>query len=1307
MAAALIHGEKHISLRCLASILRRHPEIVNCRHPRDRHTFLQYATLVVTEPAVMSLLVGGPSSSPAAATSTKIGLLPDVHGDTALDTALRMGRRTWVRLLVDAVISGRVLSLPSSVEPVVRCFPQLAREHPKDFIRLISRMPLTLQHEMFWPWVTGPIDGFLTKGTTQPILTHRWRLRRTAIEAAWEAFTSMCGLFEWMGSPRHRARGGTYRSGRLQPDRSRDTASAASCPSLARPDSHGSSYTIRGSSGGGPKSELSNSRVIFEDMFHGTERASLDDTQPHLVDESSPPPFARDGFGGSNKRFRLTRRGSKERECSVPPIALPAEGISQRDRMRQLLLGAEDGETLREMHERFSIGHDSDMGRLSTSTTGTSDNERTLSPTRGAGSSASLGGGHRGGLPARFISMLRAGAGSTACVNPLATSRSSSTRNLHRRSSQDWSTPSRRRFGEDSSALGDRLAVDGVSNPSSGRAPRRGPRPAVQGLQRRRSSITSFLRRSLEEHGSLDETSSQVVRSSTEATQDGKDYSMKERQVVVDINGTDVDVPGSSRSPSPQHRRSSCRESSTVGLCLTVEETPALQPPPPNGAPSAEAEPRRLDGPIRKRSSLFHSLSLLSVRTDKTDGERTDGNSEHHSVGSPAIGQSELNAEIRWSAASGRDFEEEPRPFNDKFRKVRAAIRGQFLVRRMLAGSTGDPLPPWPAFRDSSVPDAPVARTQSPDWQEIRARRRTSVRVYTVPWRGWASRVGSDAPLALLVDAVRATNDRSAFQSVAVQALLEFKWRAFGRLVFATLLIIYLIGMIATILQAITASRMLVLRHGLSDGEDSEVEQYWYEMTKTPAARGLAGPPVNELDKAACMPGVLRITSVAEAWNASHNCQTLRGLHLFLPLFVITSIRGLFFLYLESVQVRQTSMKGHLKEHWNFFDTLNALLPLAVNALMLVPGTWTPSPDGSQPPLCYMLRVLLAASCLLGGIKLLWYTRASFRIGPLVTMFVEILSTNVLPFLLILTITIFSFAFALHVLVGPRDIYFANPISAMFTAWGMSLYVRTDHNHMTFRGAAADGVDFFGMNSVFTHGLDDVISVELIIYELLMVLVQIVLLNLLIAIMSDTYTRARARIALTSRYEKAQIIWELELYTSWFHGFIPTWIWSLFLAEGETFESTLFPDWLHFCLPDDAKLVELDLLPPSYATGPSRGDGTQVTEGGRTSGAGSSRSKAAGASEFAPLGLAYGAHEGRGVDGADEATQQGFKDTSIKILGLKAYLLKMLDALGVDGNYDGVCKSGSSALGKLQADVSDLTTAFGELNARLEAAFSK
>jgi len=1349
VAAALIHGEKSMSLRCLSSILRRHPEIVNCRHPRDRHTFLQYATMVVTEPAVMRLLVEGLGRS-GAATSTKIGLLQDLHGNTALDTALRMGGRTWIRLLVDAVISGRVLSLPSSLEPVVHCFPQLAREHPKDFIRLICRMPLSAQHEMFWPWIAGPIDSFLTRGSPEPILARRWRLARSPTLEALEGFLSGRWLARWLcwvsdrggahHAPRAR-RGGRRRTAGQARDAPKpaaaDAAPAAGRPSILRPFRPGM------------RQQSSACNVL---LFEDEERSV------NLSDEAR-----RAEQGGASAQASVphgTAGGGRQHGADAGG---PPTGVAHGDRMRQLLLGTADAAAVRGGgpygYEMYHGEHDADICGSSCSSDG-SDFDWLTGGARGGGCGASFSASARSTsalrtpmMPQRFIGLLRASVAGHGLALPGSPLPLSANRNL---------TPQLSRENVDShelSAVGENSAAEGLSIADVVASASRRAWPRRAATLRRRSSC-----------GLMGRLSSQESISDPSALTNG---GASPSQVVIDVDAPPPPPPSaavpSSSAPVAEGllRRSSLPSvfssephtgSDCVGLCLSPKRLtsrpaspplrsispqprskspppPPLPPPPPPPPPprSRSTSPRGAAAPAGEPSSAAHAsfalcnapgavaaagtrppgdrVSLRRVplsnetrpRLDPscsqmscwTEGARSSASRSLSS--SPSLKHRDLAGFLEAPVAKKTppaDARERPSD-TSSLDRARLAIRRRNLAARML----GDVAFSGPVARPAEPPGAPAPNPFEggdayhepsgglPKGRGYKrgARRRASVRVYTVPWRGWASRVGAEAPLALLVDAVRATNDRSAFQSVAVQALLEFKWRAFGRPLFLSLLATYLVGLVATLLQAVGASKMLVLRHGLAAGGDADVEQYWYEMTLGPAQRSAHGPPVNSFLLGRCFPADLRIESVADAWRASNDCQTVGGLHIYTPLFVLTSVRGIFFLYLESIQLRQGGLKAHMHEAWNFFDLLNALLPLAVNALMLMPGTWTPSSDSSQPVLCYTLRVGLAASCLLGGIKLLWYGRASFRIGPLVTMFVEILTTNILPFLLLLTVTVVSFAFALHVLVGPRDIFFADPISAIFMTWGLSLYVRSDHNHMNFRGGAPRGSDFYGANSHLTHGQDSTVSIELIVYELLMVLVQIVLLNLLIAIMSDTYTRARERIALTSRYEKAQIIWELELYMMWIHSFAPTCAFRLFFAEGSDLYARLFPDWLHFCVPDDARLLELDLLPPSHATPPSRQPGAEP-ESAEPDSAPRRSVEAASAMALA------------------ERNTVALKDTSTKILALKAYLLQMLDALGVDADAgaQGLGES-QTTLSLVRAEIAEVAASVGAINGRLDS----
>ena len=122
-------------------------------------------------------------------------------------------------------------------------------------------------------------------------------------------------------------------------------------------------------------------------------------------------------------------------------------------------------------------------------------------------------------------------------------------------------------------------------------------------------------------------------------------------------------------------------------------------------------------------------------------------------------------------------------------------------------------------------------------------------------------------------------------------------------------------------------------------------------------------------------------------------------------------------------------------------------------------------------------------------------------------------------------------------------------------SWGMSLYVRSDHYHNKFEDSR--NVDDDGEHQTF--------STELILYEALMLIVQVVMLNLLIAILSDSYTRKRASFKLEAQFQRAKVIKDYELYTRFFRNRI---------CRSRTLKrSTLFPRWLHICIPE-AELSE-------------------------------------------------------------------------------------------------------------------------------------
>ena len=108
-------------------------------------------------------------------------------------------------------------------------------------------------------------------------------------------------------------------------------------------------------------------------------------------------------------------------------------------------------------------------------------------------------------------------------------------------------------------------------------------------------------------------------------------------------------------------------------------------------------------------------------------------------------------------------------------------------------------------------------------------------------------------------------------------------------------------------------------------------------------------------------------------------------------------------------------------------------------------------------------------------------------------MLIYIFVHNVIPFMVLIIIAVFSFGIALHILIGPKDIFFATPLSAIFMSLGLSLYVRSDHTHMQFghfpwqpreESTYQDGLQWFEWDNNFE------LSTALACYEILMIVVQ-------------------------------------------------------------------------------------------------------------------------------------------------------------------------------------------------------------------------
>lgn len=170
--------------------------------------------------------------------------------------------------------------------------------------------------------------------------------------------------------------------------------------------------------------------------------------------------------------------------------------------------------------------------------------------------------------------------------------------------------------------------------------------------------------------------------------------------------------------------------------------------------------------------------------------------------------------------------------------------------------------------------------------------------------------------------------------------------------------------------------------------------------------------------------------------------------------------------------------------------------------------------------------------------RLIFYFRGSLKFGALVYLLFEVFA-DISAFVVLLLISFLTFAFSMRILVSStsdndnRVAGFPSLESAIFSAVNMGLYAQ-------FEPLSIE-------SNLFTA----------IAFESFMFMVQVVLLNLLIAIMSESHTRVRNVSLLVAKFERARLILEHE------NGM------QAKLAQEE--RHRVMPRWLHVLQPDESR----------------------------------------------------------------------------------------------------------------------------------------
>ena len=345
--------------------------------------------------------------------------------------------------------------------------------------------------------------------------------------------------------------------------------------------------------------------------------------------------------------------------------------------------------------------------------------------------------------------------------------------------------------------------------------------------------------------------------------------------------------------------------------------------------------------------------------------------------------------------------------------------------------------------------------------------KRSEVLAYRVPFENFAGYYDNidSSPLHLITKVAKKMDSLDVFESPILQATIDFKWNKFARSLFYRQFAFFLSFLVVVVLFGTYASRTARPQAAFPGDTD-------------------AYPTLQALADSKDGFGALVLIPFVVGWCG-------------------------MFLFNELNQLIHDGL-SYFGKIWNYVDMFGFGLE------MVAAVCWLARADE------YTVRGLLALGTLLLFIKILYFARGFYQWGPLVRMLVTIID-DMRPFVLILVIFVSSFAVALLIFNAHEQV----DDSGVEAANEGRLLV----NAMLFVVASAVFGDKTGYTPADSEATDLVLptrTMNTFLFSFLMVIVNIILLNLLIAIMADSYGRVQQFARLEAVYERATIIMEME-----------------------------------------------------------------------------------------------------------------------------------------------------------------------------------
>jgi WD40 repeat protein len=385
------------------------------------------------------------------------------------------------------------------------------------------------------------------------------------------------------------------------------------------------------------------------------------------------------------------------------------------------------------------------------------------------------------------------------------------------------------------------------------------------------------------------------------------------------------------------------------------------------------------------------------------------------------------------------------------------------------------------------------------------ARARLEVQAMRVPFENFVGYYPNlhESPFHLVTKVAEDLDRFEVFESPIMRAAIQFKWEQYGMQQFLWQAIKFCLNLIVLILFSVQASRSMEL-------EDCATLDWYFGRDPESCGGNYA----------------------------------LKQSYILLPLSFLCNK---MFLTNELDQIRELGLKAYTASIWNWIDTIGFGLALAGQVM------WVFAREGVKFP--NSTRMCLGLSCLLMAWKMLYFLRATDQGGNLVRIVISIMD-DMKPYIILLFCFVLAFAMALLIINVEAQPYILiyNAYTSNWCnepafsddddmAFDPNMFITDDQLKMcscppegcttlfllfeyvqfVVTAAVYGSSDLFvGMGTLPTRS-------NQVIYNLSLVTIQIILLNLVIAVMGGTYERVQAGKVKNTLYEKAAVIVEMEL----------------------------------------------------------------------------------------------------------------------------------------------------------------------------------